>query len=596
MEDKIGIPDNLAARAARMALEAMRVTGHVEMRIDKRIPMGAGLGGGSSDAAAVLLALPVLAGREVDLPELCGLAEQLGSDVPFFLLGGRAVGIGRGSELFPLPDEPAPAGLLVVPGVHVSTAEAYRRLSPRLTSESQQNKIFSFQSQTWRRGGREPACNDFEAVVFERHRSLTVLKKRLIGAGASVAMMTGSGSGVFGLFHTRAEATLALDLLKGPGMPGPYRNFAGQPPALPLLMVAGAQGAYNRRNMAAPKPVLEMTNDRLKIFTGNANPALAQEICQALGMELGRCMVKQFSDGEIYLQIKENVRGEDVFIIQPTCTPVERNLMELLLMMDALKRASAERITAVLPYYGYARQDRKDKPRVPISARLVAALLETAGANRVLALDLHAAQIQGFFDIPVDHLFAMPVLIEHFKGHNIPDMTVVSPDAGGVERARAFAKRLSSPLAIIDKRREEANVAEVMNVVGDVEGRNCLLVDDLIDTAGTLVKGAEALLEKGAASVSACATHAVLSGPAVSRIEASSLKASGFYEFDSALERGEEVAPDQVVVDRQVAGGGHPVDTRGDFGKRFVCLRAGRAPALAKTFRAIEPTSAPRSG
>ena len=240
-----------------------------------------------------------------------------------------------------------------------------------------------------------------------------------------------------------------------------------------------------------------MTNDRLKIFTGNANPALAQEICQALGMELGRAMVKQFSDGEIYLQIKENVRGEDVFIIQPTCTPVERNLMELLLMMDALKRASAERITAVLPYYGYARQDRKDKPRVPISARLVAALLETAGANRLLALDLHAAQIQGFFDIPVDHLFAMPVLIEYFKGLNIPDMTVVSPDAGGVERARAFAKRLSSPLAIIDKRRDEANVAEVMNVVGDVAGRNCLLVDDLIDTAGTLVKGAEALLKQG---------------------------------------------------------------------------------------------------
>jgi ribose-phosphate pyrophosphokinase len=267
-----------------------------------------------------------------------------------------------------------------------------------------------------------------------------------------------------------------------------------------------------------------MTNDRLKIFTGNANPALAQEICQALGMGLGRAMVKQFSDGEIYLQIKENVRGEDVFIVQPTCTPVERNLMELLLMMDALKRASAERITAVLPYYGYARQDRKDKPRVPISARLVAALLETAGANRLLALDLHAAQIQGFFDIPVDHLFAMPVLIEHFKGHNIPDMTVVSPDAGGVERARAFAKRLSSPLAIIDKRRDEANVAEVMNVVGDVAGRNCLLVDDLIDTAGTLVKGAEALMKKGASSVSACATHAVLSGPAVSRIEASSLK------------------------------------------------------------------------
>jgi ribose-phosphate pyrophosphokinase len=276
--------------------------------------------------------------------------------------------------------------------------------------------------------------------------------------------------------------------------------------------------------MAAAKPVLAMNHDRLQIFTGNANPELAYEIGQALGMELGRAMIKQFADGEIYLQIQENVRGGDVFIIQPTCTPVDRHLMELLLMIDALKRASAERITAVLPYYGYARQDRKDKPRVPISARLIAALLETAGADRCLTLDLHAAQIQGFFDIPVDHLFATPVLIDYFKDPDIPDLTVVSPDAGGVERARAFAKRLNAPLAIIDKRREEANIAEVMNVVGEVEGRNCLLVDDLVDTGGSLVKGAEALIEKGATSVSACATHAVLSGDAVSRIEASCLK------------------------------------------------------------------------
>jgi ribose-phosphate pyrophosphokinase len=267
-----------------------------------------------------------------------------------------------------------------------------------------------------------------------------------------------------------------------------------------------------------------MSHDRLKVFAGNANPELALEICRALNLAQSHAMVRQFSDGEIYLQLKENVRGMDVFVIQPTCTPVDRNMMELLLMIDALKRSSAQRITAVLPYYGYARQDRKDKPRVPISAKLVAALLERAGADRVLTLDLHAAQIQGFFDIPVDHLFAMPVMIEYFRSLEIPDLTVVSPDAGGVERARAFAKRLNSPLAIIDKRREEANVAEVMNVVGEVSGRNCLLVDDLIDTGGTLVKGAEALLEKGAASVSACATHAVLSGPAVSRIEESALK------------------------------------------------------------------------
>jgi len=276
--------------------------------------------------------------------------------------------------------------------------------------------------------------------------------------------------------------------------------------------------------MAAAKPVFAMNHDRLKVFAGNANLPLADEICEELELHRSQAMVRHFSDGEIHLQLQENVRGADVFIIQPTCTPVDRNLMELLLMIDALKRSSAQRITPVLPYYGYARQDRKDKPRVPISARLVAALLETAGADRVLCLDLHAAQIQGFFDIPVDHLFAMPVMIDYFRALDIPELTIVSPDAGGVERARAFAKRLNSPLAIIDKRREEANVAEVMNVVGEVEGRNCVLVDDLIDTGGTLVKGAEALLEKGAASVSACATHAVLSGPAVGRIEASALK------------------------------------------------------------------------
>ncbi|HLI85106.1 MAG TPA: ribose-phosphate pyrophosphokinase [Bryobacteraceae bacterium] len=275
--------------------------------------------------------------------------------------------------------------------------------------------------------------------------------------------------------------------------------------------------------MAAPKPIRAMTHDRIKIFTGNANPALTREICASLGLELAEAVVKQFADGETYPQILENVRGADVFVVQPTCRPVNDHLMELLLMIDALKLASAERITAVLPYYGYARQDRKDKPRVPISAKLVASLLETAGADRVLALDLHAAQIQGFFDIPVDHLFASPVLVEHFKALNIPRLTVVSPDPGGVERARAFAKRLNCPLAIIDKRRPEANVAEVMNVVGDVEGRHCLIVDDLIDTGGTLVKSAEALITKGAIGVSACATHAVLSGPAVGRIEESEL-------------------------------------------------------------------------
>jgi ribose-phosphate pyrophosphokinase len=275
--------------------------------------------------------------------------------------------------------------------------------------------------------------------------------------------------------------------------------------------------------MAASKPVRKMRFNHFKVFTGNANPVLAKEICYELGCPLAVANVKQFSDGEVHLQIQENVRGADVFVVQPTCRPVDTNLMELLLMMDALKRASAERITAVLPYYGYARQDRKDRPRMPISARLVASLIERAGADRVLALDLHAAQIQGFFDVPVDHLFAAPVMVDYFSELGGEGLTVVSPDAGGVERARAFAKRMDSPLAIIDKRRTDVNVAEVMHIIGDVSGQHCLIVDDLIDTAGTLVKATEALLEQGARSVRACATHAVLSGPAVERIESSEI-------------------------------------------------------------------------
>ncbi len=276
--------------------------------------------------------------------------------------------------------------------------------------------------------------------------------------------------------------------------------------------------------MAAAKPVKAMRFEQMKVFTGNANPALAGKICAALGINVGAAAVRPFSDGEIYLQIEENVRGADVFVVQPTCTPVDRHLMELLLMIDALKRASAERITAVLPYYGYARQDRKDKPRMPISARLIANLIQRAGADRVLGLDLHAAQIQGFFDVPVDHLFAAPVMVEFFETQGRRDITVVSPDAGGVERARAFAKHLNAPLAIIDKRRTEVNVAEVMHIIGDVEGRHCLIVDDLIDTAGTLVKAAEALTAQGTLSVTACATHAVLSGPAVERISSSDIQ------------------------------------------------------------------------
>jgi ribose-phosphate pyrophosphokinase len=262
---------------------------------------------------------------------------------------------------------------------------------------------------------------------------------------------------------------------------------------------------------------------RFKIFSGEANKALAEEVCKFVGVPLGETRMQRFSDGEVYFQLLENVRGADVFVIQPTCFPVDQHLVELLIMIDALKRASASRITVVVPYYGYARQDRKDRPRVAISSKLVADLLTTAGANRALLVDLHAAQIQGFFNIPVDHLFASPVLVGYFRELNLPNLTVVSPDAGGVERARFFAKKLDVPLAIVDKRRTDINVTEVMNVIGDVRGRTCLILDDIIDTGGTLVKTVDALLAQGASKVYACASHPVLSGPAIERIAASRL-------------------------------------------------------------------------
>src|SRR6266852_746804 len=273
--------------------------------------------------------------------------------------------------------------------------------------------------------------------------------------------------------------------------------------------------------MAAPEPVRGMNPERIKIFSGNANRALAEEICQNLGLDLAVAQVKAFADGENNIQIQENVRGADVFVVQPTCTPVDHHIMELLFMIHALKLSSAERITAVLPYYGYARQDRKDKPRVPISAKLLANILSAAGTNRVLTMDLHTAQIQGFFDIPVDHLFAAPVIIDYLAQHDNPKLTLVSPDAGGAERARAYAKRLHAELAIIDKRRSEDGTAEVMNVIGDVEGRTCIIQDDIIDTAGTITKAAGALKSNGAERVLACAVHGVLSGPAIDRIERS---------------------------------------------------------------------------
>lgn len=284
----------------------------------------------------------------------------------------------------------------------------------------------------------------------------------------------------------------------------------------------------DKQQKASPKTEhkvqLGRHDDKFKIFCGTANEPLTEEICNFLGMPRGKATVTRFKDGEVYIQLLENVRGADVFVVQPTCFPVDEHLMELLLMVDALKRASARRITTVIPYYGYARQDRKDKPRVPVSSKLIADLLTTAGAHRALIVDLHAPQIQGFFNIPVDHLFASPVLVDHFKKMQLPNLTVVSPDAGGVERARFFAKKVDAALAIVDKRRTDMNVAEVMHVIGDVKGRTCLIIDDIIDTAGTLVKTAEALVKAGAPKVFACASHPVLSGDAIEKISKSSLE------------------------------------------------------------------------
>jgi ribose-phosphate pyrophosphokinase len=269
-------------------------------------------------------------------------------------------------------------------------------------------------------------------------------------------------------------------------------------------------------------PVME---NKIKIFSGNSNNALAEKICSSLGVPLGSAKVKTFSDGEIMVEIGENVRGRDIYVVQSTCAPTNNNLMELLIMMDALKRASAATITAVIPYYGYARQDRKVAPRTPITSKLVADLITTSGADRVVTIDLHAGQIQGFFNIPVDNLYAAPVMLEHLKKRfSHTDTVMVSPDAGGTERARAFAKRLGCTLAVIDKRRTGPNVAEVMHMIGDVKGKAAIILDDMIDTAGTLTQAARALKDHGASSIYACSTHGVLSGPAIDRINDSPIE------------------------------------------------------------------------
>ena len=316
-----------------------------------------------------------------------------------------------------------------------------------------------------------------------------------------------------------------------------------------------------------------MSRGQLKLFSGSAHPALTAEIAEFLGVSIGHARLQRFPDTECSFQIDENIRGTDVFVVQPTCADVDRNIMELCVMIDAFRRSSASRITAVIPYYGYARQDRKDKPRVPISAKLVANLLSAAGANRVLTMDLHKAQIQGFFDIPVDHLFAAPVIIDYCSRLGIPNLTIVSPDAGGAERARAYAKRLGAELAIIDKRRTDDGTAEVMNVIGDVDGRTCILQDDIIDTAGTIVKAATALkAERGGAGVRVRGPRrAVGSGDGAARGGAD--RAGDHHQHDPAAQRaGEVLQEDQAAVGGTAAGPGDPQHSRRDVGEFVVCV------------------------
>jgi ribose-phosphate pyrophosphokinase len=321
--------------------------------------------------------------------------------------------------------------------------------------------------------------------------------------------------------------TVTAEEAKPENMPQAQQAAAGKPPVQAAVPAPAANPAVDPKAKPAPerKRTRNLSEDkRFKLFSGTANRPLTEKIGAHIGVPVGESRLQRFADGEVYFQLLENVRGVDVFVVQPTCYPVDQHLVELLVMIDALKRASAARITVVVPYYGYARQDRKDRPRVAISAKLVADLLTTAGADRALFVDLHAAQIQGFFNIPVDHIFASPVLVSYFRERNLPNLTVVSPDAGGVERARFFAQKIGAPLAIVDKRRTDINVTEVMHVIGDVKGKTCLIIDDIIDTAGTLVKTVDALYENGALAVHACASHAVLSGPAIERIAASRLQ------------------------------------------------------------------------
>ena len=428
---------------------------------------------------------------------LQALAAGLGADVPFFLGQGPAVGRGTGTELSPMALPPYHY-LLLNPGVPLSTRWVYENLDlARLTKEAATASWDPEHPERW-------VKNDLGEVAIRRLPELAELLERVRQAGALTQSVSGSGPTIFGLFATWEAAKEAARALR-PIVSG----LAGRGP--------GPHRPGDRQYLG------ESRMDDLKIFTGNANRPLAEKICKHLGITLGEAVVGRFSDGEISVEFRENVRGKDVYVIQPTCMPCNENLMELLVMMDALKRASARCVTAVVTYFAYARQDRKTAPRTPISAKLVADLITTAGANRMLTMDLHTGQIQGFFNIPVDHLYAAPVTLDYIRENFGGDVVVVSPDAGGVERARAFAKRLNTSLAIIDKRRD-ATAIKAMTLIGNVWGKEAIILDDMVTTGATLTMAAELLMRHGVRAVHACVTHPVMSRNAVSNIQGSLIK------------------------------------------------------------------------
>lgn len=492
--------DNLIYRAAKLLQEKANIQFGANIHLDKILPMGGGVGGGSSNAATTLVALNYLWQANLSIDKLAKLGLTLGADVPIFVHGHAAFAEGVGEKITYC--EPAEKWFVVLkPNDSISTAVIFQDPNlPRNTPKKFLEQLLS-----------EPYVNDCEKVVINHYSNVEKALNWLLQYAP--ARLTGTGACVFAEFDHEAEAQAV---------------FRQKPEEFFGFIAKGLNVSPLHAMLKQLSPILiDNLNLRfykmpdIKLFAGNATPELAKHISERLYISLGDATVGRFSDGEIQVQINENVRGADVFIIQSTCAPTNDNLMELIVMVDALRRASAGRITAVVPYFGYARQDRRVRSaRVPITAKVVADLLSTVGIDRLLTCDLHAEQIQGFFDVPVDNVFGSPVLIHDIlKKSDLENPIVVSPDIGGVVRARAVAKLLNdTDMAIIDKRRPRANVAQVMHIIGDVAGRDCILVDDMIDTGGTLCKAAEALKERGAKRVFAYATHAVFSGAAAKNL------------------------------------------------------------------------------